>query len=106
MAISFAVVAISVWQFSRAGTNIPTRKPANKIVQSGFYKFSRNPIYFSFTVFLAGAAIAFDNLWMLLLIVPFVPLMNWGVISREERYLEQKFGEEYLMYKSQVRRWI
>jgi len=104
--VGLVVVLICVWEFRRKGTNIPTRKPATRVVQSGFYRFTRNPIYLSFAVILVGAGIGFDSLWIALSVVPFIFVMNWGVIAREERYLEHKFGEEYLNYKSQVRRWV
>jgi protein-S-isoprenylcysteine O-methyltransferase Ste14 len=52
-----------------------------------------------------GVAIAFDDLWVLAMLVPFYLVIRYGVVAREEAYLERKFGAVYLAYKSRVRRW-
>lgn len=54
----------------------------------------------------AGIAILADSIWLLGLLVPAIAVMHYGVIAREERYLENKFGAEYLRYKLSVRRWF
>ena len=53
-----------------------------------------------------GLAIAFNSLWLLVTLVPFALVIRYAVITREEAYLERKFGEVYLAYKSRVRRWL
>jgi protein-S-isoprenylcysteine O-methyltransferase Ste14 len=53
-----------------------------------------------------GVAIAFDNLWVLAMLVPFYLVIRFGVVAREEAYLERKLGAVYLGYKSRVRRWL
>jgi protein-S-isoprenylcysteine O-methyltransferase Ste14 len=53
-----------------------------------------------------GFAIGFDSLWILATLIPFYFVLRHGVVAREEVYLERKFGEVYLGYKSRVRRWI
>lgn len=55
---------------------------------------------------LAGLAVGFDDLWLLAMLVPFTLTIRYGVIAREEAYLERKFGAVYLAYKSRVRRWL
>ena len=55
---------------------------------------------------LIGLAIAFDNLWLLIMLVPFAFVIRYGVVAREEAYLERKFGDIYRGYRSRVRRWI
>jgi protein-S-isoprenylcysteine O-methyltransferase Ste14 len=52
-----------------------------------------------------GIAIGFDNLWVLAMLVPFYLVIRYGVVAREEAYLERKFGDVYLGYKSPFRRW-
>ena len=53
-----------------------------------------------------GTGIWANSMWFLLLAAASAGLLMWGVISREERYLERKFGERYSLYKADVRRWI
>ena len=53
-----------------------------------------------------GLAIAFDSLWLLVALVPFALVIRFGVVAREEAYLERKFGEAYSQYRSRVRRWL
>ncbi len=55
---------------------------------------------------LTGLAIAFDNLWLLVMLVPFALVIRYGVVAREEAYLERKFGDGYRGYRSRVRRWL
>ena len=93
-------------EMRRAGTNVDPYKPATAIVESGPYRFTRNPLYIGLTLMYAGIA-AFANALAALLLLPGVlAVMRRGVIEREERYLEGKFGDEYVRYKERVRRWI
>ncbi|WP_260682676.1 methyltransferase family protein [Rhizobium laguerreae] len=55
---------------------------------------------------LIGLAIAFDSLWLIFLLVPFYLVIRYGVVAREEAYLERKFGDVYLAYKARIRRWL
>jgi len=55
---------------------------------------------------LIGVAIAFDNFWLLMMLVPFALVIRYGVVVREEAYLERKFGNVYRGYRSRVRRWL
>ncbi len=106
IAASFAVAITAMQLFRKAGTNLDVRKPTTAVVAAGPFRFSRNPIYLSMTMLYIGIAIAADSLWILGLVLPVLMVMHFGVIRREERYLERKFGDEYLNYKRAVRRWI
>ena len=90
----------------RAKTTFDVRKPTSAIVTNGPYRFSRNPSYVSLTLLYGGIACLVNSLWVLLMVVPAVTVMHFGVIKREERYLEAKFGDEYREYKTTVRRWV
>lgn len=92
-------------KFRAAGTPVPGNRPTTAIVRMGPYRFSRNPIYLAFTLLQLGIAIWVNSLWILATLVVSVALIHI-VIGREERYLEGKFGAEYLAYKSSVRRWL
>jgi protein-S-isoprenylcysteine O-methyltransferase Ste14 len=90
----------------RAGTDPIPFNPTTKIVSHGLYRFSRNPMYIGFALWSFGLAILVDSEWMLLAAPIGLALTDLLVVVREERYLERKFGEEYLEYKRRVRRWI
>ena len=72
----------------------------------GPFRFSRNPQYVSVNIIYVGIAISFNALWPIAFLPVVLLIMTEGVIKREERYLERKFGAEYLSYKARVRRWI
>jgi len=93
-------------RFRAAGTNIEPFKPTNAIVTDGLFAYSRNPVYVAMTGVALGIAAAADNAWVLPMLVPTLVVMRYGVIAREERYLESKFGDDYRRYKASVRRWI
>ncbi len=92
--------------FLFAGTATLPISPTTAIVETGVYRFTRNPMYLGMTLALVGAAPALDSAWFALA----TPLAVWAVtklaIEREEAYLERKFGETYLAYKRRVRRWF
>ena len=88
------------------GASIPTNEPTDAIVQAGPYRFSRNPIYLAMVLLLAGVGVWANSLWLVGLAVIDAILLSWGVISREEAYLERKFGADYAAYTDKVRRWL
>jgi protein-S-isoprenylcysteine O-methyltransferase Ste14 len=104
--LALALVAWAIVTITRAGSNVPTNLPTTAIVESGPYRFTRNPIYLGMFLGLIGLAIAFDNLWLLMMLVPFALIIHYGVVVREEAYLERKFGDAYRGYRSRVRRWL
>lgn len=90
----------------RARTPVDPYSPTTAIVSEGSYRYSRNPLYLALALlYIALAAIA-NMLWPLLLLPLVIWVVQRGVIYREERYLENKFGEAYLQYKAKVRRWL
>ncbi len=100
------VIATTWRQMNAAKTNIEPWKPTTAILDSGLYSISRNPIYVAMIIIYLGVTFLFNSIWYL----PFLPItilfIYFGVILREEKYLESKFGEDYLDYKKRVRRWI
>jgi protein-S-isoprenylcysteine O-methyltransferase Ste14 len=89
-----------------AGTNVRPTQPATTIVTSGPFRYSRNPLYVGLTLLYVGLTLAFNTWWGLILLVPILITMHFGVVLREERYLERKFGEPYRQYRSSVRRYL
>ena len=93
--LALALFAWAIVTISRAGSNVPTNLPTTAIVESGPYRFTRNPIYLGMFLGLIGLAIAFDNLWLLMMLALFALVIRYGVVAREEAYLERKFGDVY-----------
>ena len=106
IAASFVLLPLVLGRFRASGTNLDVRKPTTAIISDGPYRFSRNPAFLSMCLLYAGIGVAADGIWVLGLLLPTLVVMHYGVIAREERYLEAKFGDEYLRYKRSVRRWI
>jgi protein-S-isoprenylcysteine O-methyltransferase Ste14 len=105
-AIGFALAIWAIITIRKAGTRLEINKPTTTIVANGPYRFTRNPIYIGMFLGQIGLAIGFDSLWILAALVLFYLVIRYGVIAREEAYLERKFGNVYLGYKSRVRRWL
>ena len=106
LALALALVAWAISTMTRAGSNVPTSLPTTTIVETGPYRFTRNPIYLGMVLGLIGLAIAFNSFWLLMTLVPFALVIRYGVITREEAYLERKFGDVYRRYHTRVRRWL
>lgn len=92
--------------FRRHGTHIEPYRPTLALVTAGPYRVSRNPIYVGLTLAAAGVAAAVDSAWMLAMLVPVLVVMHFGVIQREEAYLEAKFGDAYRVFRGRTRRWL
>ena len=101
-----ALFLYAVRTFRSAGTPVPGNRPTTTIVRTGPYRWSRNPIYLSFSLLQLGVAFLVNSLWLLVTLIPAVVLMSFVVIPREERYLEAHFPSGYLPYKASVRRWL
>ena len=106
--IVFAV-AIAIWgrrTMHAAGTNISPLRPATVVVTTGPFRFSRNPLYLALTFLYLGLTFVFNTWWGIIVLIPLLIIMHYGVVLREEDYLEQKFGETYRQYRSTVRRYL
>jgi protein-S-isoprenylcysteine O-methyltransferase Ste14 len=89
-----------------AGTNVRPSLPATAIVTTGPFRFSRNPLYCSLTLLYLGLTAIFNTWWGLIVLVPLLLVMHFGVVLREERYLDRKFGDTYRQYRTRVRRYL
>ena len=104
--IAVALFVYASRTFGTAGTPVPGNRPTTTIVRAGPYRWSRNPIYLSFSLLQLGVACWVNSLWLVVTLVPAVALMSFVVIPREERYLETRFPSDYPPYKASVRRWL
>jgi protein-S-isoprenylcysteine O-methyltransferase Ste14 len=90
----------------RRGTNfIPTR-PALALATDGIYAWTRNPMYVGGAPLMLGLAIVLALDWVPLLMVPAWFLLHFGIVRREEAYLEARFGEAFRRYKARVPRYV
>lgn len=105
VAIGLALILAGGHYFSLAKTNIPPYRPALHLVTDGLYAFVRNPMYVGLGFMLAGLAVAFASDWTLVLMIPAAIVLHRGVVLREERYLETKFGDAYRQYMLRVPRY-
>jgi protein-S-isoprenylcysteine O-methyltransferase Ste14 len=107
LVLSGVVLAVSfIRAFRHAGTPINPGEPATALITGGPYAFSRNPGYLGMALAYAGIAVLSSAIWVLAVLVPVLFLIDRGVIRREERHLERRFGDDYLRYKARTRRWI
>ena len=90
----------------RARTPVDPYSPTSALVTTGPYRLSRNPGYLAMALLYAGIALVSDTPWAFATLIPALLVIRYGVIAREERYLERLFGEEYARYRSRTRRWI
>ncbi|MES3033278.1 MAG: isoprenylcysteine carboxylmethyltransferase family protein [Gemmatimonadota bacterium] len=106
IAASLVFVLPALGAFARARTNPKPWKPTTALVIEGPYRYTRNPMYLGFTLLFVGVTCWVNSVWPLFALLVVLPAMQVGVIQREERYLERKFGAPYREYMQMVRRWI
>ena len=100
------IFAAAVRNFSRADTPVPSNQPVRALVTTGIHGWSRNPIYVGMCLVYAGIGLAARSPWVLVLLFPLLIVLRYGVVAREEKYLEHRFGDAYREYKARVRRWL
>ena len=104
--LGIAMFAAGIRNFSRAATPVPSTQPVRTLVTTGIHGWSRNPIYVGMFLLYAGIGVVARSPWILVLLLPIAITMRYGVVGREEVYLEQRFGDAYRAYKTRVRRWL
>jgi protein-S-isoprenylcysteine O-methyltransferase Ste14 len=104
--IGIAVFAAAIRNFSSAATPVQGTKPTRALVTTGIHGWSRNPIYLGMFLIYGGIGIAVRSPWILILTLPVAITIRYGVVAREEAYLERRFGDAYRNYKARVRRWL
>ena len=104
--MGIAMAAISAGAFKMAGTGIKPFDEATFLVQSGFYRFTRNPMYLGMFLMLTGVAFLMGSVGAAIPVLLFVVIIRNNFVLAEERFLEASFGQQYLDYKSGVRRWL
>ncbi len=95
----------AIREFHAARTQVEPWKPSSALVTGGIFQWLRNPMYAGLALLVAGIAIVLASDWTLVMLVFAALVMHFGVVSREERYLEAKFGDVYRDYKARVPRY-
>jgi protein-S-isoprenylcysteine O-methyltransferase Ste14 len=106
IAAGAVLTTICLMFFGRVGTGIMPDRPARRLVTSGPYRWSRNPMFVGFGLVHAGAALTLDSLWALLALPVAIAITTRTVIGVEEAYMRRRFGAEYDAYAARVRRWL
>ena len=104
--VGAALVVLARREFTQHGQPTDPGLPTSKIVTTGVFSVSRNPLYLGGVCVLVGIALTFNLLWGLVLLLPAIATCHYVLIAPEERYLAAKFGEEYRRYAATVQRWI
>jgi protein-S-isoprenylcysteine O-methyltransferase Ste14 len=104
--VGLALATAGIRSFSRAETPVRSIHPTRALVTTGIHGWTRNPIYVGMFLLYCGIGMAARSPWILILTLPLAITIRYGVVAREEAYLEQRFGDTYRDYKARVRRWI
>ena len=103
---AIALIVGALRTFQRAGTSVSPNEPTTAFTSEGPYRVTRNPLYLSLTMLYTAIALFGDAFWVMALLPVIIRVMNYGVIEREEHYLERKFGDQYQHYKESTPRWF
>jgi protein-S-isoprenylcysteine O-methyltransferase Ste14 len=105
LAVSAGLAIPALLAFRAAGTHVEPWKPSSAMVTDGIFAWLRNPMYVGLIMGLAGLSVLLASDWTLVMTVVVAPVLHFGVVKREERYLEAKFGDAYRGYKARVPRY-
>lgn len=106
IAVGISLIVLARREFAQYGQPTDPGLPTSKIISTGVFFISRNPLYLGGVFILAGISLTFNLPWILILLIPSIVVCHYILIAPEERYLAAKFGEQYRMYTATVHRWI
>jgi len=104
--VGAALVVLARREFAQHGQPTDPGLPTSRLVTTGVFSVSRNPLYLGGVCILVGIALALNLPWVLALLLPAIVACHYVLIAPEERYLAAKFGEKYRVYVATVHRWI
>ena len=104
--IGVVLVVLARREFAQNQQPTDPGHPTSRLITTGVFSISRNPLYLGGIYILAGIALALDLPWVLVLMFPAVVACHYILVAPEERYLAAAFGEEYRRYAHSVHRWI
>ena len=103
---SLLLLFASLWRFFESGNTLITFRPSRSLQKTGIYAYTRNPMYLGLLLLYSGIAFLKGNPWTFILIPFLILIVEVFVIRKEELYLEREYGEDFLTYKANVRRWF
>lgn len=111
LGIVFIVISLfflirSLRQFFQTKNSLMTIRPAFSLQINGIYNITRNPMYVGLAIVYLGITCFIGNWWNVILFPVLLLFVQEYIIKHEEKYLERRFGQEYLNYKYKVRRWL
>ncbi len=106
IAAGLVVIIATRREFARHQQPTAPGQPTTKLIQTGVFAFSRNPLYLGALCVFLGMALVLKMPWGLAAVLVSLVLSVYVLILPEERYLTAKFGEEYTEYAAKVRRWL
>jgi protein-S-isoprenylcysteine O-methyltransferase Ste14 len=106
VAVGVTFIVLARRELAEHGQPAEPGRPTSRIVSSGVFSISRNPLYLGIVIMVIGIALAFNVLWVIILLLPAVVLCHYVLIFPEERYLSARLGEEYKAYTLSVYRWL
>ncbi len=104
--VGLTISCLGAGMFALERTPVDPRRPPTHMVTGGMFDYTRNPMYLAFYVVSLGLAILFAAEWIIATTIVLALVIHYGVVLREERYLERRFGQEYLRYKERVPRYF
>jgi protein-S-isoprenylcysteine O-methyltransferase Ste14 len=104
--VSLFFMVTSLRQFFISKNTLIPIKPATSLQTYGIYKITRNPMYVSLALVYLGISCFVGNWWNIILFPLLLLIVQEYIIKREEKYLLRRFGKEYIIYKTKVRRWL
>src|SRR5215208_3944804 len=106
LVVGLCLVVLARRELARYGQPTDPGLPTSKIVSTGVFSISRNPLYLGGIFILAGISLTFNLPWVLILLIPSIVVCHYILIAPEESYLAARFGEQYQMYAAAVHRWL
>jgi len=106
LVIGIGIAVLGKRQFAKEGTNLYTFSDPDKMITSGLYAYSRNPMYLGFVISAFSVAVFAGGLGPLVIALIHCVVVDRWYIGFEERRMADRFGDSYDDYKSRVRRWL
>jgi protein-S-isoprenylcysteine O-methyltransferase Ste14 len=104
--IGTILVVLARREFAQYGQPTDPGHPTSRVITTGVFSISRNPLYLGGVCVLVGIALVVNLPWVLVLLIPALVACHYVLIAPEERYLAAKFGKEYSRYAASVHRWV